>query len=108
MTDETPNQHRHTYEIARLDDVQCPECGDREHITEMKAAEGSQPLPPEQRATCNKCGHSNHPLAFYRERKWEAMSDEECETARQQQARYQGGYCAWQESAAGIAERREP
>lgn len=102
------SRHRKEYETYELDDVQCPECGTREKITKTEAQGKAQPIPPERRGSCNECGHSDHPLAFHHEFKWDAMSEDEREQAENARARAEGKMVDHAYSAHGIASRREP
>lgn len=102
------SRHRHVYDEVVLDQVQCLECGNRSDITETEAIGKSKPVPRERRAACSSCGHRDDPLAFHHEFKWDEMSEEERENAKNARARAESKMVAYQYSSHGIASRRKP
>lgn len=95
------------YVEVALDHVQCPECGDRAHITKTDAHGKAQPVPADYSGNCGECGHRDHPLAFHHEYKWEELTDEERIQAKEARSRYEARMVEYHYSAHGIASRRE-
>lgn len=94
--DDIVSQNRIEYATAGMDNAQCPECGDRERITETKAKGKARPVPRSHRARCNECGHSDDPLAFHHAYKWAELTDEEREKRERLQARTEARMADWE------------
>lgn len=96
------------YITTKLDNAQCPDCGDRESVTETNATENAWPIPRAFRAHCDECGKTGDPLAFHHEFKWAEMTSEERKQAEEARARAEDRMAEYQHSAHYIASQREP
>lgn len=96
------------WEDVPVDEARCPECGNETGNYTVEARDGAQPVPPGQRGRCPECEHSDDPLAFHHEWKWERMSEDEREEARRKQAQYEDQMADYQYSAHYISMQREP
>jgi ribosomal protein S27AE len=96
------------YVDVELENVQCPECGDRAIITQTEARGDIQPVPPDRRGECGECGHRADPLAFHHEYKWQQMTEEERTQAEAARDRAADRMAECQYSAHYISSQREP
>lgn len=105
-----PGRERRTsghYEEESLEEVRCPSCGNEDEITKTVAVD-AQPVPLGSRATCPKCDHRDHPMAFHHEWKWHRMDENERQEALEAADREASRMAEHQYSAAYISESREP
>jgi len=96
------------YVNVEMDEARCPECGNEEGNTRTETNGSVQPVPPEHKGGCPECDHSDHPLAFHHAYKWERMSEEERQEAREYRERMEDKMADYEHSAHGISMRREP
>ena len=93
---------------VEMDEARCPKCGNESENVQYEREGDIQPLPPQQSAECGACGHRGDPLTFHHRWKWERMTEDEREQAREARERFENRMAEYQHSATYHAAQREP
>lgn len=78
------------YSIDKFSNGRCPNCGNEEENTIIERnSKKVQPVPPDLKAKCGKCGRKDNPGAFEWEYKKKRMTEEELEEVKRKRQEWE-------------------